>query len=317
MTMSKHGVYVELQPKGNMTVTIKLPKKTIGPIETTIAKEVLALADYNFTVFQKAMSRCRRHCFWENVPPLDADPQKHSEPEETMKYVFDWMIRTLSKTDPVMAALVSLTFRERMPPNDGSAGWTFRRDCVIASCIREPFSLHMAVFKLIQKLIKGAQKEPFLYSYQIEQQYDSEQKRTIYMFRSISDYYNFLMVQFVLLKPNISFCEYCCRPFIPKTRKITKYCDRPQWNGKTCKQVAPVAMHKSIAESDAVIKAFDTTKQKLYRRYERTRDGMHAEKFLLYEDLCKRNVDATEARDAYLRGELSAEDALAIIEVND
>ena len=40
-------------------------------------------------------------------------------------------------------------------------------------------------------------------------------------------------------------------------------------------------------------------------------------KGITYDDFYVWNDDATEARDKYLRGELTAEEALKIIEVND
>ena len=316
MATSANGVYVELHSKGNMTVTIKLPRKTIGPIETTVAKEVLALSDCTFMGFKKVISRCRNHCFSEVAPLYGMDPSKYGEPKESVTDVFNRMIRNLSMTDPIMAALISMTVQNRMPKNDGSVEWQFQRDNVIAECVHEPLDLHFSCFLLLYESLQ-MRDAPISYIYRVEQKYDLEKNRTVYVFYSTTDYYNFLMMQFALLQPKLTFCCYCGKPFIPKTRKATKYCDRPQWDGKTCKQVAPAALHKDFAESNVVIRAFDATKQKLYRRYERTRDCVITDKMLDYEDYCEWNEKATAARDAYLRGELSAEDALAVIKSMD
>ena len=53
----------------------------------------------------------------------------------------------------------------------------------------------------------------------------------------------------------------------------------------------------------------------MYKRYERTRDATHpnTEKMLSLAQLWQWIDSATEVRNAYLRGELSEENALAII----
>ncbi len=56
----------------------------------------------------------------------------------------------------------------------------------------------------------------------------------------------------------------------------------------------------------------------MYRRYERNDGKIYmSPKGLSYDDFYVWNNAATEARDKYLRGELTAEEALKIIEVND
>ena len=119
-------------------------------------------------------------------------------------------------------------------------------------------------------------------------------------------------------EPNIACCHCCGQYFIPKTRKTTLYCDRVISNGKTCKEVAPAIKHKISVDTDPVLKAYDRTKHKMYKRYERTTwtleklpKGISFEKYLDWRE------PAAVARDKYLKGELTAEEALKIIEVND
>ena len=89
-------------------------------------------------------------------------------------------------------------------------------------------------------------------------------------------------------------------------------------NGKTCKEIAPALKHKIAVDTDPVLKAFERTKQKMYKRYERAADSLNKlSKGISIEEYWNWNDAATEARDKYLRGELTAEEALKIIEVND
>ena len=96
------------------------------------------------------------------------------------------------------------------------------------------------------------------------------------------------------------------------------YCDRVINNGKTCKEIAPVIKHKIAVDTDPVLKAFERTKQKMYKRYERAADSLKKlSKGISIEKYWDWSEAASVARDKYLRGELTAEEALKIIEVND
>lgn len=108
-----------------------------------------------------------------------------------------------------------------------------------------------------------------------------------YRFRSLTEYYYFLLVHFIQQSPNIALCECCGRYFIPKTKKKTLYCDRVLMNGKTCKELVPSLKHKLNAKRQKVIEEFDRAKRRMYKRYERTDDiGAKPKKFKLCRLLC-------------------------------
>ncbi|MCH5192117.1 MAG: hypothetical protein J1F23_08150 [Oscillospiraceae bacterium] len=93
------------------------------------------------------------------------------------------------------------------------------------------------------------------------------------------------------------------------------YCDRVIKDGKICKELAPVLKHKIHAENDVVIQAFDRTKHKMYRRYERAKDSLHKlPKGITYDKFYVWLDKATAARDAYLNDNLPAEEAMKIID---
>lgn len=133
-----------------------------------------------------------------------------------------------------------------------------------------------------------------------------------YYFRSISDYYYFLLVHFISRKPNVALCECCGRYFIPATKRKTLYCDR---EGKTCKELAPSLKHKLDARRRKVIEEFDRAKRRMYKRYERAGDlgKKPSSKDLSYSEYYEWLERATDARDRYLAGEFSEEKALGII----
>ena len=132
---------------------------------------------------------------------------------------------------------------------------------------------------------------------------------------AISDYYHFLLMEFVKRGYRVARCECCGRFFCPKTKKRTLYCDRILKDEKNCKHWGPILKHQLAAGQSKVIEEFDRARQKMYKRYERTRDVLHTktDKSLTPAQLWYWIESATAARDAYLRGELSEDDALAVI----
>ena len=86
-------------------------------------------------------------------------------------------------------------------------------------------------------------------------------------------------------------------------------------DNKTCKNLAPGLKHKLQAQNKKVVEEFDRAKQKMYKRYERALDPDKkvTEKDLSYAEYYEWLDQATQARDAYLAGRLSEEDALKAI----
>ena len=108
------------------------------------------------------------------------------------------------------------------------------------------------------------------------------------------------------------------RAFIPKTRKGTSYCDRIIRNGKTCKKIAPTIIHKIAVDTDPVLKAFERTKQEMYKRYERTTWTLEdLPKGISFKEYSNWRECASQAHDKYIKGEMTKEEALKIIEVKD
>lgn len=139
-----------------------------------------------------------------------------------------------------------------------------------------------------------------------------------YRVQTIMEYYVLLIHKFIELNPIVSRCEACNRFFIPKTKKKTLYCDRVLNNGKTCKQVAPAIKHKLEAMNDEVINTFDKEKNKMYKRLERTNDfNSNIEKPLSYSDYYTWLNNATVARNKYLQGDITKEQAIKVIKVDE
>lgn len=138
-----------------------------------------------------------------------------------------------------------------------------------------------------------------------------------YHFRSTVDYYHFLLLHFVAEKPNVARCQCCGRYFIPKAQKVTLYCNRILKDEQTCKHRGPILKHRLAASQEKVVATFDRAKRLMYKRYERAEFTSQApsQKDLSYESYYAWLEFATVARNAYLNGRITEEQALAIIDV--
>ena len=139
--------------------------------------------------------------------------------------------------------------------------------------------------------------------------------RTQYLFRSPMKYYRFLIIQNNDRAHPVARCSYCGKYFVPSSKNNTKYCDRIQRNGRTCRDLGPAANHKQKAQADPVIETFDRVKRRMYKRRERSLDGMCTAEKVLDAKAYFAWLDAAEdARNRYRAGTLTPAEALRIIE---
>lgn len=104
--------------------------------------------------------------------------------------------------------------------------------------------------------------------------------------------------------------------FTPKTRKLTKYCDRITRNSKTCKRIAPGLKKRERDAAHLVTSEFMRIKDMLFHRKDRMGEDKKSSVIDLTDgEYVQWLAAATDARDRYLAGELTEEEAMAIIYV--
>lgn len=84
-----------------------------------------------------------------------------------------------------------------------------------------------------------------------------------YIINSVTEYINILFYAFVSNNPIISVCQNCNKLFVPKTKKITFYCDRVVDNNSTCKQIGARNKFNDRIEADPVLKAYQLEKHRI------------------------------------------------------
>lgn len=319
------GVYVTLQNGGIIKRTLVTNKGETVLDDTTVGAELIWYAELDYNTYVDTLIK---------IEGLSDQVEDDGDPENYGTVYLDIFDELLTEANelvydiedvyPTFGSLLRFDLLDHTPKNDGSAMYVYDAKYTICEHIAEPVHFYILLREILEDLSLGIpldfeDKYTYLAQGEFVQSYTFNDSLELeYRFRSIKSYFQFLLMNYLNSEPNIARCQCCGQYFIPKTRKTTLYCDRVVKDGKTCKEIAPAIIHKNAVDTEPVLKAYDRTKQKMYKRYERAYyspdqlpKGISFEKYLEWRD------PAAEARTKYLKGEITAEEALKIIEVND
>lgn len=320
------GLYVSVSDDGTIkrNLTVK-SGETIKLKNTTVNDEIIAFSELNFKYYAELLEHIENMCEDSYVEITDGDfgeagidVDAYAEILQTVNE----LIAVLEESNPLHGTLLRTLLEDQIPPDDGSAMYLINSEAKITDGLSSVMKLQFLINDILYDLRSGTpldleQKYSIFKTAEFTQVQTLGEKVTVqYRFRSLIDYYIFLMMRFIENQPNVTICQCCGKYFIPKTKRTTLYCDRIIRNGRTCKQIAPALKHKRNASRDSVIQTFDRTKRKMYKRFERTNDFSNVTANTLsltqyYDWLGK----AQQARDEYISGKTSAEEALEIITV--
>ena len=113
-------------------------------------------------------------------------------------------------------------------------------------------------------------------------------------------------------------CDYCWGYFIPKTKKVTRYCDRVT-DGQNCKQRGANLARLDKTSEDEALLICKKLRDRMYSRLLRWIDAAPSERSNLipmdYEQYDQWSENARLAREEYVQGKLTAEDFLRKIDI--
>ena len=318
------GLYVTLENDGCIKRNLITESEEQELPVTTIKDEIIEFSELNFGPYSKAVDIIQ-----EIADSIKVEGKRKLSKEARGNYerlvsVIDTLINELKENSLIASLLMGTMIEDAVPIFDDSIVSIEITKTMLPTLLRAIVDFNLFVNDTFYNIYTGNTIDEegehyFLSQIMLRQELTFEGEITArYFFRNLPDYYIFLLMQFLSAKPQIVRCECCGKYFVPKTNKATKYCDRVLKDGKTCKELAPSLKHKKMVLTDKVVEAFDRAKRKMYRRYERNDGKIYmSPKGITYDDFYVWNDTATEARDKYLKGELTAEEALKIIEVND
>lgn len=303
------GLYVSVTPDGKIKRHLSTADGEVPLKDITSSDELIALADRDF------LSLCAY------IKELLLDTFDFGNNAEGTDYLKKTVAQYLSEqhtTDPVYAYLTELLITDIIRNRKN------KRVVIneIVCCLRSPISVQTLVMDILQSLCENTPMQdlpeyPTIHKLTTSAVHTLGDIATVqYVIQSYKQYYCFLLQQFIASKPNVAKCQYCGGYFIPKTKRKTLYCDRIVRNGKTCKQIAPYENHKKLAATNRVIGEFDHSMNRIRRRLERTcKDKKKSPVDLTDDRFCLWRNEAMNAKKRYLAGELTEEEAMAIIYV--
>lgn len=318
------GLYITIDTDGTISKKLVTGKGTIDLPATSFEDEIIYFTEISYKEYAKRISELE-----ELACEIEIDvPNRYGEVDMQLFYhllgIVNDIVFDMEEQNLLLGTLTRTLIEDNKIDDDGSAMYIFQTIDMLYNCFKEILDFNFAFKEIIDYLCERKTSlipEKFSYIYQGEfiQVYAfSKIYKPQYHFRSIKNYLHFLLLNFLNSEPNIAWCHCCGRYFIPKTRKQTLYCDRIIEDGKTCKEIGPKLKRKFEAKKDIVLDTYNKTYQKLYKRYERSSLQTHKlPKSLTINEFYNWQDNATNARNEYLKGSISADKALKIIEVND
>ena len=316
-----YGLYVSLLPNGEIKRTLLSLYGTEELELTTINEEIITYSELIFLPYSEVVDTiilCHQHMTEEG------DENFGGINRNVVTFINDILNDLLVELDyeqHLFGALTRTALDDRMPPRSNTPELVSLSLESVIQTLTEVIEFQFHLNGVLNDVMRDGALTPetkrsWLREITVRQVMNFEDGITTqYHFRSIIDYYQFLLIHFLDAKPIVALCQCCGRFFIPRTKKTTLYCDRIFKDGKTCKQVAPAMKHKIDAGNKKVIEEFDRAKRRMYKRYERANLGKQksSDKDLSYSEYYDWLDKATKARDDFLAEKLSEEEALKII----
>ena len=315
------GIYVSLLPKGKIKRTLTTESGEVELPETTIADEIILFSELDFEHYAQVVELLN------TIADAIPSPPKNLTQEEINAYdllldTTEDLVPTLEQEDLLCGTLTRTLLEDALPPGCTSPASADQTKSMLLRAVSDPmrfqFLLNSVLYDMKDGIALDLDKKYCALKELVVSQHlilgDGLTAR--YHFRSVATYYCFLLLHFIVMKPRVLLCQCCGRYFIPKTKKKTLYCDRIFIRNRTCKQVAPGMKHQIEAMRQTVIDEFDRAKRRMYNRYSRALDKKApSEKDLTLSEYYEWLNRATAARDQFVKGELSQEEALSIINV--
>lgn len=313
------GLYVSITSDGKLKRDLAAISGRVSLANTTVADEIITFSELDFGPYAEVVDLIITSAAF-----IPHEGRIEDADMNVFQFILDTttdLVTTLEQEDPLYGTLTRATIEDCIPDDDGTGLYVYTTSAQIISILASVMDIQFEVNDILSDLRQGTpidfeHKYDYLRMQELTQVFEAGDGLTSrYYFRSISDYYYFLLVHFISSKPNVALCECCGRYFIPATKRRTLYCDRELKGGKTCKELAPALKHKLDVKRKKVIEEFDRAKRRMYKRYERTGDlsKKPSGKDLSYSEYYEWLEQAADARDQYLAGELDEKEALEII----
>lgn len=295
---------------------------------TTPAKDLIAAAEIDYRAYRREVKRLR------DEHPLFAARLDISV-ADFEDFVAEALLlpSMLQRVDPVsFFVLGELLDQALRREDDGSALFLLDAAQELLHILEEPIRTQICLRNILEMAFDGmeraTQKERFEKLCRIYPQIgrlcdpasltDVEPGQRVFRANSM---FGLRMLELALYfqqdKQRIARCDYCWGWFIPKTKKVTRYCDRVT-DGFPCKQRGARFKRNLAEDQNGALKRCNQLRDRMYARLLRWQDAAPDERDKLipmdYEQYEVWSENARLARMEYLKGKLTAEEFLRRID---
>ena len=295
---------------------------------TTPAKDLIAVTEIDYRKYRRGIKHLR------DEHPLFEDRLDISE-ADFEDFVAEALLlpAMLEKTDPVsFFALGELLHQSLQAEDDGSASFLLDAAEELLYVLEEPIRAQIRLRNIFEMTFDGmeraTQRERFERLCQVYPDVgklcdpstlpDVEPEQRVFRVNSILGLRLLeLTLYFQQDAQRIVRCDYCWGWFIPKTKKVTRYCDRVT-DGFPCKQRGSRFKRNLVKEQDGALRVCVQLRDRMYARFLRWQDAAPTERDKLismdYDQYTAWSENARLARMEYLDGKLTAEGFLRKID---
>ena len=294
----------------------------------TPAKDLIAATEIDYRSYRKEIKRLR-----EEHPLFEMQLDVSVADFEDLVAETLLLPSMLQKTDPVsFFALGELLHQSLQKKDDGSASFLLDAGEELLYVLEDPIRTQVCLRNIFEMTFDGmeraTQRERFEKLCQVYPDIgrlcdssalpNAEPGNRIFRVNSI---FGLRLLELALYfqqdAQRIARCDYCWGWFVPKTKKITRYCDRVT-DGFRCKQRGSRFKRNLIEEQDSALRICNQLRDRMYARLLRWQDAAPSERANLipmdYNQYTAWSENARLARMEYLDGKLTAEEFLRRID---
>ena len=296
---------------------------------TTPATDLIAATEIDYRKYRREIKRLRdEHPLFEVRPDISVADFEDFVAEALL------LPSILQKTDPAsFFVLGELLHQVLQVEDDGSASFFLHTAEELLRVLEEPIRIQVYLQNIFEMTFDGmeraTQRERFERLYRVYPDIGKlcnpatlpnvESGHRIFRVNSIFGLRLLeLSLYFQQDAQRIARCDYCWGWFVPKTKKVTRYCDRVT-DRFPCKQRGSRFKRNLIGEQDGALRICNQLRDRMYARFLRWQNAAPTERDNLipmdYDQYTAWSENARLARMGYLDGKLTAEDFLRRIDM--
>lgn len=245
----KLGLYVTVGDDGSLKRTLVSVSGETELEATTLNDEVILFSELIFDFYAFIVDRIRLSFLYLTTQDSEGKAVIDIRVFEFIQDTVQDLIEEFEIDNALYGTLTRTVIEDQIPADDGNESYpveaTEKIILVLSKVMNMQFSINNILrdmrFKVpvdLEKKYRFLQDTEFVQVSKFPNLHTPE-----YLFRSLTDYYTFLILHFIATSPHVALCECCGRYFVPKTAKKTLYCDRPLKDDKTCKDLGPGLKH--------------------------------------------------------------------------